>query len=682
MEPRSTTRSDRVAWAAVLCSVALVPFTTSNLSFLQGVWPSLSRSLTVDQGALPKLVVLLVCCAVGGTAWAYSVTRENAGIRSSRFHWAVPLFLLLAVVSAFTSVSPATSLLGAPGRREGLLAFFAYALLAWLVVQTVQGPRRLRELTALVTAVGAIIAAYGILQALGLDPQHWGARLFEERRTIATLGNPDFFGGYLVLVLPLALSVALLERRALVRNLSWVATVLVAVGLALSGVRTAWVGTIVGMAVFGVALIREGFRVSRRDLSLGALGVLLVSGVAVFAAPGGGLVPRVAAAFSSDGSLASRVMLWRGALASIAQRPVLGWGPDTFRYAWLQYEVPEYVAKFAGQGIPNVAHSQPLQIAVTCGMLGAIAYFLPFGVAMWRSRRIVFARGDSPAQLLSAAWWASAAGYLAFLAAGLTDVASHMLLWVALGVLVDLRSTARVVPVRMRRALAGGTIVLIVAAIAPAAAVLRADRLAAQGLASRDPSRLYERMERAVGAAPWDPEYRLLLADAYAQEVVDVTLGSGERVDPVLWPNIAERTGRALDQYDRVLDGVPREVLASGGAMRVLRWNQRATGTDVDATIIGYGERYARYAPVEPVVRSEMLRSLYNLGEWDELASCCEPYEAVDPGAAAWRARAEWELGAQDDARSLIEGLVETHPKDARVVEVAAIVGVTVKGIE
>ena len=56
-------------------------------------------------------------------------------------------------------------------------------------------------------------AAYGVVQYAGLDPLNWVNMGFNTRMAFATLGNPDLLGGYLALMLPIALGVALSERE-------------------------------------------------------------------------------------------------------------------------------------------------------------------------------------------------------------------------------------------------------------------------------------------------------------------------------------------------------------------------------------------------------------------------------------------------------------------------------------
>ena len=64
-----------------------------------------------------------------------------------------------------------------------------------------------------------------------------------------------------------------------------------------------------------------------------------------------------------SGSGQTRVEIWRAAIAAIKERPILGWGADTFRLAFTKHKTAEYVQIMGGSSGADNAHDYPLQLA-------------------------------------------------------------------------------------------------------------------------------------------------------------------------------------------------------------------------------------------------------------------------------------------------------------------------------
>ena len=79
------------------------------------------------------------------------------------------------LLTSFTSISLATALFGKYRRFEGFFSFLTYAVVYFLAVQLADRPSRIRSIARTLLISGAIVAFYGVLQYLGLDPISWGA---------------------------------------------------------------------------------------------------------------------------------------------------------------------------------------------------------------------------------------------------------------------------------------------------------------------------------------------------------------------------------------------------------------------------------------------------------------------------------------------------------------------------
>lgn len=524
---RTSYRLESVAWWSLLTTLFLMPPATSNLSSLRFLIPGLGAPLTLDQVGLPTLLVLLVGLATGLITWGLSVSIEGRPVRWHPTWGVLLLFLLLAGVSWVFSVDFSTSLFGSADRRVGFLTMLLYGGAGWLTLQMADSASRVRQLALAVVTAATLQASYGILQTLGFDPTDWGVIPWEADRAFGTLGNPDTFGNYLTFAFPLSVVLALSARSVRFKLVWWTACALISIGLTLSFARGAWLGALAGLVLLGVAALRSGVRPDRHDrVAIGAA-IAAALATAVFTLTGMtsySVLERVLSVFQPDqGSFETRIAIWRSAIDAIAARPLCGWGPDAFNYAWHAHRPATDVAMFGGAHIADDAHSYPLQVAATLGVPAAVAYAAGLGSAFASAMPSAFAVGR-PSRLPFAGWFAAAAGYLVTLLVSITSVPATTLLWVAVAVLIAPKARTVTVRPAFERAALAALVAAILAVAVPFSRVVYANYLAGRAAQSPDFDTSQELILRATLFAPWNHNYRLDLADLRLEQVENLVM--------------------------------------------------------------------------------------------------------------------------------------------------------------
>jgi O-antigen ligase/tetratricopeptide (TPR) repeat protein len=298
------------------------------------------------------------------------------------------------------------------------------AALAVLAIAAAGIGGRARSAILLAGILGmAVVAIWGLLQRLGihpfLDPAIW-----QPSRPTRPLGTHNLVGGYLAAWLPAALGLAL-TGRGLPRAAGFVAFL---VGLACfleSESRGAWLALAVAGSAATAGLLhregraileraagsdRRGFR--RRAAILGAAAIL-VGGLAgrtlverlATREHSGVLTPDDAAPASALTSFERRRLVAQTALALIGERPVLGFGPGSFRLAFYTARPPAMQRLEAETGETAVhAHSDPLELTAELGVVGLLLALA--GWALAGRRALGRARGQGP----SPAGWAAPGG--------------------------------------------------------------------------------------------------------------------------------------------------------------------------------------------------------------------------------------------------------------------------------
>jgi putative inorganic carbon (HCO3(-)) transporter len=213
--------------------------------------------------------------ALAVSAWVLGMLARRE-VRTPRTALLVPILLLLAVLSF--------SVLGALSLQwsiKGLLVWLELAAIYLLVVTMVK-PRQARLLVVLILAAGCVEASLGIYQFFGrVGPE--GFVLFDRfMRAYGTFQQPNPFGGYLVLILPLSMTMVM-SRWNPRDSWAWLLALLGALSLALMGAalvmswsRGAWLafGSAVAVVAFGGAWTRA-FSEIKGGMLAGAAGGML-----------------------------------------------------------------------------------------------------------------------------------------------------------------------------------------------------------------------------------------------------------------------------------------------------------------------------------------------------------------------------------------------------------------------
>ncbi len=541
----------RSARACVHALVAVLPL----LSI--GAWVgSVPLSLPLADDVVLRLAALQVLTFVGLVAWAIAVARGLAAVRWIRVGWLGVAYVAWMAVSAILASSTAVGVLGEHGRQQGLLATVTYLAAFFLALQVVDSGARAKALAGTIALTGTALAAYGLLQAAGLDPITWSTPAFDQRMAFATLRNPDFLGGYLTLPLGVALGLFFAADARRDQALWGACAALLAAGVLATFVRGAWIGAFVAVAVFVVALVRSGRRPTQREWRWVLVAVALVAVIALGSMWSSGqdrnAIARVTSAFDTDsGSVGTRLLVWGSAIEAVRAGGLTGEGPDAFITAYTRTENPA-VFQMAGSLVyADNAHNQPLHLAVTLGVVGALLFIAFAAVVFFASAPVAFVANRGRSRMVYSGIAAGLAGWCAYLMSGLEQTPASSMMWVAFGVLlVPVAGPAR--PVRGRTLGWALVATLLVAGVGLAGfGGVRVVAEAAYTEGRRDsvaPQVAVSLLKRATALVPWEPEYQRELATAYGR-IVEAGPGAGLVISP---PEALALGQEALDVATRL----------------------------------------------------------------------------------------------------------------------------------
>lgn len=332
-------------------------------------------------------------------AWlAQGVAQRRIVLPRAPLVW--PLLALLA--------SLGLSLLAAPSYREGLPELFKWlqVLALYLATAALLTRRRARWLIAALLAAGAAQALLGLHQFLTQTGPEAFLLPGGFMRAYGAFRQPNPYGGYLGLVAPLAVSLALwawreglhtVRRPAALRLALTAAAGLISLGLLVSWSRGAWLAFGVALAVVLLAHARRaapavlaGALVAA--LALGLMGAAELLPAAVAGRLGAlqeyvGLID-VARTEVTDANFAvvERIAHWQAALAMWRDHLWLGVGAGNYAVVYGQYNLPRWYEALGH------AHNVYLNFAAEAGLLGLLAYGWLWLAALWQALRCAVQR--------------------------------------------------------------------------------------------------------------------------------------------------------------------------------------------------------------------------------------------------------------------------------------------------
>ncbi len=360
-----------------------------GLTVLASVLPLIVTTRWYDHYYWPKVqvlyAVLLILTPIAlwtdRARWLRNL-RSPVGI-------ALAVWLALVAVSTALSVNPLLSVVGEDYRYEGLLTWLAYGAVVAGVAGTFTAPGRIRLLLAATYAAAGVMAALGLLQQFGWTPVPEDVTRIGWARAWGTTGSPLALGAYLVLLLPLLIS---LYTGADVGRRRWIwggLGVLMCAALAATGSRAAWGGSVLGIAAWGVASGRERLAVAARPLILLGVACALAMFTVLRISP-----PAVSGHTASVKPVEQRMVLWTTVAPLVLKRPLLGWGPETLAEIYPAYKSPVFLRAFPEAAMQSIyvdrPHNDLLQQAVAMGLAGLAAYLWLWATifaSAWRAAR-------------------------------------------------------------------------------------------------------------------------------------------------------------------------------------------------------------------------------------------------------------------------------------------------------
>jgi O-antigen ligase len=270
----------------------------------------------------------------------------------------------MLVVNLFTSPNTYKSLIGALGRNNGVLTYFCFAALAYLIsirFNLVDLPKLLWSLAGL----GLFQTIYNIIQLADADPIAWNNPY---GLILGTLGNSDFAAALLAICSVATLWLARMYASKVAIALS----LLVLVGVQFVVMLESDVRQSLILFAFGIAVIVYSELVQKsKPISLAWGGLVSLGGLLALL---GTLQIGPLTKLLFKESITYRGDYWRAAWRMFTDNPAFGVGLGNYGDYFNRYRDAAQVARRGPAVGSDVAHSMPLDFLAMGGLTLGIAY--------------------------------------------------------------------------------------------------------------------------------------------------------------------------------------------------------------------------------------------------------------------------------------------------------------------
>lgn len=266
------------------------------------------------------------------------------------------------------------AIVGHPYRHTGLSTLLSCLTLFWAAATLLANDGIRRAMLSLLLASGALASAVALVQFFSQGD--WVYRFFpqlrEDPRAYGTLGHPNWFGTFLMLVIPFATHVLLKERR-------WIWRLLLAIlhaSLLVCQTRGAWLAETSLLAFTCFQYRRQPFLVLEVTCIITVVTALLlpVQNWKILTRADSLTREAAMAAAGSASAGTGRFGFWKYGLSHLPEHAVLGAGLDSFD-----------AMATNGEPVPvDKAHSIYLDQGLSTGLIGLGCYLGFLWLCFWK----------------------------------------------------------------------------------------------------------------------------------------------------------------------------------------------------------------------------------------------------------------------------------------------------------
>lgn len=369
-----------------------------------------------------KVVVFRSIVEVLAVLFLILVIRDKSfRLKPTPLFWSITVFTLAFGLATLTSVSKLPSFWGSLERMGGWYSFIHFWIFFVIMDSVFYKKEHWLRLINIVLLVGLLSAFYGFFQKSSIK---WFIGSGGRTKIFGTIGNPALFAGYIIFSAFISAAMFSLSKAWNWAKFFYL-IVFISSGIAvlLSGVRGSVLAMIVGILLFGF-LYARAFDSKRIKKYTVIFLVVLISTAAILVSlkntdfvKNSQYLTRYADISPTTYTVNTRLWAWQAGLQGLAdsfKTILVGYGPENFNIPFSKHFNPKFFRGIGSETLFDRAHNQFVEILVTMGFLGFIAYLgiYFYAFSALKSLRIKAGRENSELRILSLGLWVTLIAYI------------------------------------------------------------------------------------------------------------------------------------------------------------------------------------------------------------------------------------------------------------------------------
>jgi O-antigen ligase/Tfp pilus assembly protein PilF len=315
------------------------------------------------------------------------INSKRLIITRSPLDFPILSFMAICTLSLFWSNSFPVSL-------KELPLFLAGPFLYFIVTNQFKKSRQIKidKIILIVLLVGSLSGIYGLIQYQGIDFFFQISKTVRAYKIMGILGNANYFAEYLVIILPLAISLFFVTSSKIKKILLLIGILAMGGSLMLTFTRSSYFG-------FGVSLIfmfslflrnrgKQFIKENKKIFILILAAILLIGFLFVIPNPlnkPGTYISKIKdrtsiTTLKNEFTSGRRTAIWKFTAMMIGDHPLLGSGIGTFKYNSLSYQAEFFKQgdnrSIYPHGFAKHVHNEYSQLCAELGIIG-------LGIFIW-----------------------------------------------------------------------------------------------------------------------------------------------------------------------------------------------------------------------------------------------------------------------------------------------------------
>ncbi len=304
-----------------------------------------------------------------------------SNIMLNKYLFIILLFLIVLCLSTIFSIDPQTSFNGLYTRQEGLVSYLFYFLFFILLIINVKNNKQIKKIINISVFSSLVVCIYGLIQASGNDPFVWIEST--KIRITSTLGQPNMLASYLLLVIPLNIYLLISNKKLVLKIIYFIILISQLLCLFFTYSISGFIGFIFGIIIVGIFYLyfnkikfKKNIKVEKISRLLILCFLILFFGLLIINFQNNSILKsKLNNLFNPNaGSTSARIDFWKASLKAISKKPLLGYGLETQGDVLFKYYDKSWGIHSNVNVMPNRAHNLFLDILLTSGIIGLLAY--------------------------------------------------------------------------------------------------------------------------------------------------------------------------------------------------------------------------------------------------------------------------------------------------------------------